>query len=48
MPEQQQKPLKILGVPVVGYLRGSLACKFCKQRELGCPAEQLFSKKPTN
>ena len=25
-------------------LRGSLACKYCKQRELGCPAEQLFSK----
>ncbi len=28
-----------------GFVRGSLACKFCKQRELGCPAEQLFSKK---
>jgi len=25
-------------------LRGSLACKYCKQRELGCPAEQLFNK----
>jgi hypothetical protein len=26
-------------------LRGSLACKFCKQKELtGCPAEQLFNK----
>ena len=25
-------------------MRGSLACKYCKQRELGCPAEQLFSK----
>jgi hypothetical protein len=30
--------LMILGFPVVGYLRGELACKFCKQRELGCPA----------
>jgi hypothetical protein len=37
--------LIILGFPVTGYLRGSLACKFCRQRELGCPAEQLFSKK---
>jgi hypothetical protein len=28
-----------------GYIRGKLTCKFCKQRELGCPAEKLFSKK---
>lgn len=28
-----------------GFIRGSLACKHCKQRELGCPAEKLFSKK---
>ena len=28
-----------------GFVRGSLACKFCKQKELGCPAEQLFNKK---
>lgn len=27
------------------FVRGSLACKHCRQRELGCPAEQLFSKK---
>jgi hypothetical protein len=27
-----------------GFVRGQLACKHCKQRELGCPAEQLFSK----
>jgi hypothetical protein len=26
------------------YIRSSLACKFCKQREIGCPAEQLFNK----
>ncbi|MHC4624839.1 MAG: hypothetical protein ACYS4W_13155 [Planctomycetota bacterium] len=25
-------------------MRGALACKYCKQREIGCPAEQLFSK----
>ena len=36
--------LVILGFPVIGYLRGNLACLFCKQRELGCPAEKLFGK----
>jgi len=25
-------------------VRGSFACKYCKQREIRCPAEQLFSK----
>jgi len=44
----------ILGVVVVllllmsignGFVRGSIACKYCKQRQLGCPAEQLFAKK---
>ncbi|MFC1787240.1 hypothetical protein ACFLY8_04345 [Halobacteriota archaeon] len=25
-------------------VRGSLACKYCKQREIGCPAEQLFDR----
>ncbi len=24
------------------FVRGSLACKFCKQRKLGCPATELF------
>jgi hypothetical protein len=27
-----------------GYIRGTLTCKFCKQRELGCPAYELFNK----
>jgi hypothetical protein len=27
-------------------IRGSFACKYCKQKELGCPAEKLFSKGP--
>jgi hypothetical protein len=31
-----------------GFVRGQLACKFCKQREIGCPAEQLFNKKDDN
>ncbi|MBN2223884.1 MAG: hypothetical protein JW765_04330 [Deltaproteobacteria bacterium] len=26
-------------------VRSSFACKYCKQRETGCPAEKLFSKK---
>jgi hypothetical protein len=26
-------------------VRGSLACRYCRQRELGCPAEALFQKK---
>ena len=26
------------------FVRGSLACKFCKQREIDCPAEQLFNR----
>ena len=27
-----------------GFVRGSLACKYCKQKEMGCPSEQLFDK----
>lgn len=38
--------LFVLGFPVVGYLRGELACKYCRQRELGCPAQDLFNPKP--
>ncbi|MFC1897199.1 hypothetical protein ACFLX8_01315 [Chloroflexota bacterium] len=30
-----------------GLIRGSLACKYCKQRESGCSAEQLFNKNKT-
>ncbi|KYK27786.1 hypothetical protein AYK20_02065 [Thermoplasmatales archaeon SG8-52-1] len=37
--------LVILAFPVNGFFRGSIACKYCKQRELGCPAEKLFNKK---
>ena len=25
------------------FIRGSLACRHCRQRELGCPAQKLFS-----
>lgn len=27
-----------------GLIRGNIACKYCRQREIGCPAEKLFSK----
>jgi len=26
------------------FVRGTLACKFCKQREINCPADKLFNK----
>lgn len=34
-----------LGSMGTGLIRGQIACKYCKQRELGCPAEKLFSKR---
>lgn len=27
------------------FVRSQIACTYCKQRELGCPAEQFFGKK---
>ena len=36
--------LFILGFFGNALVRGQLACRYCKQRELGCPAEQLFDK----
>jgi hypothetical protein len=27
------------------FIRGNFACRYCKQREIGCPAEKLFNKK---
>jgi hypothetical protein len=27
-----------------GLVRGSLACKYCRQREINCPAEEMFNK----
>jgi len=26
-------------------IRGSFACKYCRQREIGCPASRLFAGK---
>jgi len=36
--------LALLAFPGNGLIRTTLACKFCKQKEIGCPAEQLFRK----
>ena len=27
-----------------GIVRSKLACKYCKQRQIGCPAQKLFEK----
>ena len=37
--------LFLLGFIGHALVRGQLACRYCKQREIGCPAEQLFGKK---
>ncbi|MDD1668521.1 MAG: hypothetical protein LUO97_01855 [Methanomicrobiales archaeon] len=37
--------LAVLAFPVQGFIRSTWSCRFCKQRELGCPAERLFSRK---
>jgi hypothetical protein len=36
--------LVVLSMGGNALIRGSLACKYCKQKEIGCPAEQLFNK----
>jgi hypothetical protein len=37
--------LGVLAFPVQGFIRGNWSCRFCRQREMGCPAERLFAKK---
>ena len=37
--------LVVFGFGGNALVRGSFACKYCKQREIGCPAERLFSQK---
>jgi hypothetical protein len=39
--------LLLLGFFGNAIVRGKLACKYCKQKEIGCPAEQLFERKNT-
>jgi hypothetical protein len=36
--------LFILSTMVTGFIRGKMTCLFCKQRDLGCPADSLFKK----
>jgi hypothetical protein len=36
--------LFLLGFLGNALVRGQLACRYCKQREIGCPAMQLFNK----
>lgn len=36
--------LLVLGFAGNAFVRGQLACRFCKQRGIGCPAEKLFDK----
>lgn len=41
--------LLVLSTVANGYVRGKLTCNYCRQRELGCPADILFNKKnPTD
>ena len=35
----------LLGFLGNALVRGQLACRYCKQRVIGCPAEQLFDKR---
>jgi len=37
--------LVILSSAGNAFIRGNFCCKYCRQREFGCPAEKLFSKK---
>ncbi len=36
----------VLSMWGAGLIRGRLACRHCKQRGIGCPAEKLFEKGP--
>ncbi|HUH79384.1 MAG TPA: hypothetical protein VLY83_05750 [Methanoregula sp.] len=36
--------LLLMGFLGNALVRGKLACRYCRQREIGCPAEQLFNK----
>jgi hypothetical protein len=36
--------LFLLGFIGNAVVRGQLACRYCRQREIGCPAQRLFKK----
>ncbi len=27
-----------------GFIRGTMTCRYCKQKDLGCPTDELFNK----
>lgn len=37
--------LLVLGFAGSAFIRGTYACRYCRQRDLGCPALSLFEKK---
>ena len=37
--------LLLLGFAGNGLVRGRIACRYCRQREIGCPAQRLFEKR---
>lgn len=37
--------LLLLGFAGNALVRGQLACRYCRQKEIGCPAQQMFDKK---
>ena len=38
----------VIAFPLTGFIRGSISCRYCKQKEFGCPAIQFFSKNNPN
>jgi hypothetical protein len=36
--------LMLLSTAGNGFIRGNLTCRYCGQKELGCPAYKLFNK----
>jgi len=37
--------LSILFFGGTAFIRGTYACKYCKQKDIGCPADAIFNKK---
>jgi len=37
--------LAVLFFSGTAFIRSTFTCKYCKQREIGCPADEMFSKK---
>ena len=37
--------LAVLFFGGTAFIRSTFACKYCKQREISCPADEMFNKK---